>query len=62
MIASGEYKGIDDNIGLTIVKNLNFIKYGDGEAIFDAEGLSRILTVNSTSVNITGLTFKNGNY
>ena len=61
MIASGEYKGIDDNIGLTIVKNLNFIKYGDGEAIFDAEGLSRILTVNSTSVNITGLTFKNGN-
>ena len=61
MIASGEYKGINDNIGLTIVKNLNFIKYGDGEAIFDAEGLSRILTVNSTSVNITGLTFKNGN-
>ena len=28
MIASGEYKGTT-NTGLTIGKNLNFIKYGD---------------------------------
>ena len=59
MIASGEYKGID-NTNLTFDKNLNFIKYGDGETIFDAEGLSRIWTVTATSINITGLTFKNG--
>ncbi|WP_410319244.1 Ig-like domain-containing protein [Methanobrevibacter sp.] len=59
-IASGEYTG-NDNIGLTIFKNLNFIKKGDGEAIFDAKGLSNIWTVNSTSINIDGLTFKNGN-
>jgi len=60
-IASGEYSGVNENIGLTIIKNLNFIKYGDGEAIFDAKGLSNIWTINSTSINITGLTFKNGN-
>ena len=59
-IASGEYTG-NDNIGLTIAKNLNFIKNGDGEAIFDAKNSSNIWTVNSTSINITGLTFKNGN-
>ena len=59
-IASGEYTG-KDNIGLTIAKNLNFIKNGDGEAIFDAENSGNIWTVNSTSINITGLTFKNGN-
>ena len=59
-IASGEYTG-NDNIGLTIAKNLNFIKNGDGEAIFDAENSGNIWTVNSTSINITGLTFKNGN-
>lgn len=59
-IASGEYTG-NDNIGLTIAKNLNFIKNGGGEAIFDAENSGNIWTVNSTSINITGLTFKNGN-
>ena len=59
MIASGEYKG-PDNTNLTISKNLNFIKYGDGDAIFDAEGLSRIWEVTATSINVTGLTFKNG--
>ncbi|WP_405309613.1 Ig-like domain-containing protein [Methanobrevibacter sp.] len=59
-IASGEYTG-DENIGLTIAKNLNFMKNGDGEAIFDAKNSSNIWTVNSTSINITGLTFKNGN-
>ena len=59
-IASGEYTG-KDNIGLTIAKNLNFIKNGDGEAIFDAKNSGNIWTVNSTSINITGLTFKNGN-
>ncbi len=59
-IASGEYTG-NENIGLTIAKNLNFIKYGDGEAIFDAEKSGRIWTVNSKSINIAGLTFKNGN-
>ena len=59
MITSGEYKG-NNNTNLTINKNLNFIKYGDGEAIFDAQGLSKIWTVNASSINITGLTFKNG--
>ena len=59
MIASGEYKG-HDNVGLSINKNLNFIKYGDSEAIFDAEQLTRIWTVTATSMNMTGLTFKNG--
>ena len=34
---------------------------GLGEAIFDAENSGNIWTVNSTSINITGLTFKNGN-
>ena len=58
-IASGEYKGTN-NTGLTINKNLNFIKYGNAEAIFDAEGLSRIWNVIATSINITCLTFKNG--
>ena len=50
-IASGEYTG-KDNIGLTIAKNLNFIKNGDGEAIFDAENSGNIWTVNSTSIYI----------
>ena len=58
MIASGTYSG-NDNLNLTIAKRLNFIKYGDGEAIFDAESQSRIWRVTATS-NITGLTFKNG--
>ena len=59
MIASGTYTG-ENNTNLTINKNLYFEKYGDGEAIFDAEGLSRIWNVNATSINIAGLTFKNG--
>ena len=59
MIASGEYKGTN-NTGLEITKNLNFIKYGDSEAIFDAENKRRIWTVQTTSISITGLTFKNG--
>ena len=54
MVASGEYKGTN-NIGLTIDKKLNFIKYGDGEAIFDGYGL--IWKVTATSINIIGLTF-----
>ena len=59
MIASGEYTG-NGNIKLTIDKNLNFIKYGNAEAIFNAAGNSQIWTVTATSINITGLTFKNG--
>ena len=59
MIASGEYKG-SKNTGLVISKNLNIIKYGNSEAIFDAERLSRIWTVNAKFISITGLTFKNG--
>ena len=58
MIASGEYYGTD-NIGLQITNSLNFIKYGDGEAIFDAEH-RQIWYVTATYVNINGLTFKNG--
>jgi len=59
MIAAGEYKG-SDNTGLSIWRNLNFIKYGESEAIFDAEGQGRIWTVMGMSANIIGLTFKNG--
>ena len=58
-IASGEYKGTD-NTGLDIIKSLNFIKYGDGEAIFDAESQRQIWEVDGTFTNIIGLTFKNG--
>ena len=58
-IASGIYTGTN-NTGLTINNNLNFEKYGDGEAIFDAENQHRIFDVKSTTVNIHGLTFKNG--
>ena len=59
MIASGEYKGLY-NTDLSIDKNLNFIKYGEGEAIFDAEENHQIWEVWASSINITGLTFKNG--
>ena len=58
-IASGKYEG-SSNTGLTIDKNLTFIKYGNDEAIFDAKGKNGIWTVEATSINITGLTFKNG--
>ena len=62
MIASGLYNGTK-NTGLTIsTNNLKFIKYGDSEAIFDAESQRRIFDVQSgKTINITGLTFKNGN-
>ena len=50
----------DDNVGLTINKNLNLVKLGDGEVILDAQGLERILNVNAQSLNISGITFKNG--
>jgi predicted outer membrane repeat protein len=64
MIASGTYTG-SNNVGLTINKNsLTFNKYGDGEAIFDAQKNSRIWVVKTSSdtiININGLTFKNGN-
>ena len=59
MIASGTYTG-NDNLNLTIAKRLNFIKYGDGEVIFDAESQSRIWSVTASLTNIIGLTFKNG--
>ena len=60
-IASGTYTG-ENNTNLTFSKNLNFIKYGDGEAIFSAVYLVfqiRIWTT-TASINITGLTFKKG--
>ena len=64
MIAAGTYAG-SNNVDLTIEKNnLIFNKYGDGDAIFDAQGDCRIWTVNTSSssvININGLTFKNGN-
>ena len=37
-----------------------FEKYGDDEAIFDAENQSRIWEVYAATININGLTFKNG--
>uniref|UniRef100_UPI003890E314 Ig-like domain repeat protein n=1 Tax=Methanobrevibacter sp. TaxID=66852 RepID=UPI003890E314 len=58
-IMPGTYVG-DDNVGLFIDQDLSLINYGGGEVIFDAQGLCRILTVNAESINITGLTFKNG--
>ena len=60
MIASGTYAGTN-NTGLIIDKKLSFEKCGEGDVIFDAWGKSRIFTVNATSININGLTFKNGN-
>ena len=58
-IAPGEYTG-SNNTNLQINNPLNFERYGDGEAIFDAHNSNRIWTVNATSININGLTFKNG--
>ena len=58
-IAPGTYTG-ENNVNLTINKNLTFVNYGDGEVIFDAQSISRIWTVNAERINITGLTFKNG--
>ena len=58
-IAAGTYTG-SGNIGLTVEKILTFEKYGDGEAIFDGNGQSTIWSVGANSINISGLTFKNG--
>jgi hypothetical protein len=45
MIASGTYTG-SNNVGLEIKKNnITLMKYGDGEAIFDAEGNGEILKI-----------------
>ena len=59
MIASGQYNGTK-NTGLEIENNLTFIKYGDSEAIFDAESQRRIFNVLAMHITINGLTFKNG--
>jgi len=50
MVASGEYKGNGVNVGLTIDKELNIIKYGDDEAIFDGECKYQIFKITSTSI------------
>jgi len=59
-IAPGTYSGVN-NTGLTIGKILTFEKYGDGEVIFDGQANNNIWTVSASSINIYGLTFKNGN-
>ena len=59
-IAGGTYKG-SDNVDLTIDKKLKLENWGDDEVVFDGENSRRIFTVNSQSVSIKGLTFKNGN-
>ena len=58
-IAAGTYSG-NGNSGVSIQKLLTFEKYGDGEAIFDGNGQSTIWSVDANSINISGLTFKNG--
>ena len=58
-IAPGTYAG-ENNTGLTIGKILTFEKYGDGEVIFDGQANNNIWTVSASSINIYGLTFKNG--
>ena len=58
-IAPGTYEG-GNNIELTVNKIVSLERYGDGEAIFDADKDSRVLKITAQTVNITGLTFKNG--
>ena len=59
--AGGEiYTGDRINVNLNITKQLNLLKYGSGEAVFDAGHNSRIFTVQVSCINITGLTFVNG--
>ena len=59
--AGGEtYTGDGINVNLEISKQLNLLKYGSGEAVFDAEHNSRIFMVSASCINITRLTFKNG--
>ena len=59
MIASGTYTGTN-NTGLVINNITHFVKYGDGEVIFDACGDGRIWSVTAGRIYINGLTFKNG--
>ena len=60
--AGGEiYAGDGINVNLNISKQLNLLKYGAGEVVFDAQYDSRIFEVTTLSINITGLTFVNGN-
>ena len=48
-------------MNLGISKQLNLLKYGSGDAVFDAEHNSRIFSVTASCINISGLTFVNGN-
>ena len=49
-------------MGLTIKNNIGLVKYGDGDVIFDGQKTSQIFNViSSRGLNITGLTFINGN-
>ncbi|MBQ6817133.1 MAG: hypothetical protein IJO27_01735, partial [Bacilli bacterium] len=60
-IAPGIYNGTG-NVGLTIKNNIGLVKYGDGDVIFDGQKTSQIFNViSSRGLNITGLTFINGN-
>ena len=59
MIAPGTYTGIGINTNLVINKNLTLSASGDG-VVFDGQGKSRIFTVDSSQINIIGLTFKGG--
>ena len=58
-IASGTYTD-SNNINLNINKSLSLIKWGAENPIFDAQSYSAIFNVDVTSLNIIGLTFKNG--
>ena len=58
-IAAGTYAG-SANTGVYIQKILTFEKYGDGEVIFDGQGQGTIWSVGVDTINIYGLTFKNG--
>ena len=61
IFAPGTYTGTG-NVGLTINKNLNLVKFSDGDVIFDGQKTNQIFNViSSRGLNITGLTFINGN-
>ena len=60
IFAPGTYTGTG-NVGLTINKNLNLVKFSDGDVIFDGQKTNQIFNViSSKGLNITGLTFING--
>ena len=59
IVAPGTYSG-ERNRAYIYSNNLNIIKDGDGEAIFDSGKQYRILTIFVPTINIDGLTFKNG--